>query len=150
MGTQLLIKELKKIFFFKGDLELFQEFMIFLFKAYSLMSSFLVHYVFNYSVNMWMWIGKNSITFLPVKSAFNPLLLCYKLIALNLDFFYKSDINTDGLNPTNTCAWSGMQWIASIFALRACTRDVIYLCNSSLCSFGIRLCLPWTANTNCK
>jgi len=51
-GKQLLIQELKKIFFFKWNLEFFQEFMIFLFKAYSFMFSFLVHYIFNYTVDM--------------------------------------------------------------------------------------------------
>ena len=38
---------------------------------------------------------------------------------------------------------------ASIFAFRACTKDVMYLCNSSLFDFAISLCLPFTANTKC-
>ena len=62
----------------------------------------------------------------------------------------KSGMKMAGLNPTKRCVWSGMQWTASIFAFLFWTRPVMYLCSSSLFSFGTRLWRPLTAKTNCR
>ena len=85
-------------------------------------------------------------------------ILTHKWFSLVMNFlvkdiffsFTKSDIEMEGLNPTNKWAWSGMQWIASIFTFRRWTNPVMYLCNSSLCCFWINQSRCSTAKTNSK
>lgn len=155
--TRLLIQEFKNIFLLIWDLKFLQQLMIFIPECFFPVMRFLVQHIFHNTINMWLRIGKYNITLPTGRQASCQLNfpLIHFLAVINsllstFISFTKSEIRMEGWKPTNKCVWSGMQWMASIFDFRFCTRPVIYLWSCSLFSFAMRLCRPFTAKTNCR